>query len=148
MFNIFWLSNIRKVLIDNFNVKKVISVPADQFENTTTKTSILIFENNGKTENVIFSDLIIEKEKDNVFKVKDNKLHLIKKKDDVFNVKEQIICSASYEQLSAVTEIEKKGKNGGINEKYYYSLSSKKYNVKKLVCNDKYKLVKLGMKNI
>ena len=46
--------------------------------------------------------------------------------------------------MSAVTEIEKKGKNGGINEKYYYSLSSKKYNVKKLVCNDKYKLVKLG----
>lgn len=137
-------SNIRKVLIDNFNVKKVISVPADQFENTTTKTSVLIFENNGKTENVIFSDLIIEKEKDNVFEVKDNKLHLIKKKDDVFNVKEQIICSASYEQLSAVTEIEKKGKNGGINEKYYYSLSSKKYNIKKLVCNDKYKLVKLG----
>lgn len=137
-------SKLRQVLIENYNVKKVVSIPSDQFENTTTKTSILIFENNGKTDEIIFSDLLVEKEPDNVFKVIDDELCLIKKKDDIIDVKEKIVCTASYEQLSAVTKIEKKGKSNGYCEKYYYSLSSKKYNIKKVTCNEDYKLVKLG----
>ena len=36
---------LRKCLIENYNVREIISVPQDQFENTTTKTSIVIFDN-------------------------------------------------------------------------------------------------------
>jgi type I restriction-modification system DNA methylase subunit len=36
-------ANIRKCLIDNYNVYKVTSIPNNTFENTTTKTSILFF---------------------------------------------------------------------------------------------------------
>jgi type I restriction-modification system DNA methylase subunit len=39
-------SKLRKVLIDNYNVTDVISVPQNAFENTGTKTSIIIFHNN------------------------------------------------------------------------------------------------------
>jgi type I restriction-modification system DNA methylase subunit len=37
--------NLRKCLIENYNVREIISVPSDQFENTSTKTSIIIFDN-------------------------------------------------------------------------------------------------------
>jgi type I restriction-modification system DNA methylase subunit len=38
-------SKIREVLLKNFNVTNVISVPQNAFENTSTKTSIIIFYN-------------------------------------------------------------------------------------------------------
>jgi type I restriction-modification system DNA methylase subunit len=54
-------SLIRKNLIENFNVKEIISVDESQFENTTTKTSIIIFENTKeKTKSITFSELIIK----------------------------------------------------------------------------------------
>jgi type I restriction-modification system DNA methylase subunit len=54
--------DLRACLIKNFNVTEVISVPQDQFENTSTKTSIIIFKNEvSKTSEVKFYDLIVEK---------------------------------------------------------------------------------------
>ena len=42
--------------------RKVISIPSDQFENTSTKTSVLIFDNSDeKTSIVEFSELVVEK---------------------------------------------------------------------------------------
>ena len=41
-------SGLRTQLCDNYEVQYVISVPTDEFLNTTTKTSILIFKNSGK----------------------------------------------------------------------------------------------------
>ena len=35
--------NLRNYLVNNFNVISITSVPADVFENTTTKTSIIYF---------------------------------------------------------------------------------------------------------
>ena len=37
--------DIRKCLVENFNVREIISIPSDQFVNTSTKTSIIIFDN-------------------------------------------------------------------------------------------------------
>ena len=45
-------SKLRQVLIENFNVTHVISVPQNAFENTSTKTSIVIFQANGKTKKI------------------------------------------------------------------------------------------------
>ena len=54
--------DIRKCLVENFNVREIISVPQDQFENTSTKTSIVIFDNTKeKTTEVKFSDLVVTK---------------------------------------------------------------------------------------
>ena len=36
---------LRKYLIENYNISDIISIPQDQFENTSTKTSIIIFKN-------------------------------------------------------------------------------------------------------
>ena len=49
--------DIRKCLVENFNVSEIISVPQDQFENTSTKTSIVVFHNTKeKTTTVKFSE--------------------------------------------------------------------------------------------
>ena len=37
--------DLRKYLIEKYNIREIISVPQNQFENTSTKTSIIIFEN-------------------------------------------------------------------------------------------------------
>lgn len=62
-------SSIRKCLVDNYNVTHIISVPQDAFENTTTKTSVVIFKNNGRTEKIRFSELKVEKESEDIFEV-------------------------------------------------------------------------------
>lgn len=55
-------------MVENYNITDIISVPQDAFNNTTTKTSILILRNNGKTEDINFSEItmsdgkVIEKE--------------------------------------------------------------------------------------
>lgn len=52
--------DLRCCLVKNYNVKEVISVPQDQFENTSTKTSIIIFDNTEqKTQCVKFRKLLI-----------------------------------------------------------------------------------------
>jgi type I restriction-modification system DNA methylase subunit len=58
--------NTRKYLINNFNLKKVIALSDEKFfMNTSVKTSILFFVNDGtQTKNVIFSDLLINKHDD------------------------------------------------------------------------------------
>jgi type I restriction-modification system DNA methylase subunit len=50
-------STIRQLLIENYNVTDVISVPQSAFENTSTKTSIIIFHNNGRTKRINFSEI-------------------------------------------------------------------------------------------
>jgi type I restriction-modification system DNA methylase subunit len=55
---------LRKEMIENYNVFKVVDIPADAFENTTTKTSILFLEKTGKTDKVVFSKLCADKKSD------------------------------------------------------------------------------------
>lgn len=54
-------SELRNALINNYNVTDIISVDQDAFENTSTKTSIVIFKNNGKTKTINFSKLKVNK---------------------------------------------------------------------------------------
>ncbi|MEM3857958.1 MAG: N-6 DNA methylase [Candidatus Micrarchaeaceae archaeon] len=50
------LTELRKYLVENFNIRYIVDIPQDAFENTSTKTSILIFQNNGKTEEIKILD--------------------------------------------------------------------------------------------
>jgi type I restriction-modification system DNA methylase subunit len=122
--------DLRKVLIENFNVKEVISIPSDQFENTTTKTSIIIFDNTEeKTTNVIFRDLIVERYQENKFEEIINDIILTEMKDDIKGISDIIISQATKEELL----------NNNI-----CSLNGKDYTKKKIKVNNNYKLVKLG----
>jgi type I restriction-modification system DNA methylase subunit len=126
-------SEIRRLLLENFNVEQVIGVPSDEFENTATKTSILIFRNNGKTQRVMFSELVVEKHKDNEFGMTNGELRLVHRKDQIKGVKKNILCEATFEQIAGL-------KTG---ERCLYSLDPKKYIVSKVECSDKYELIRL-----
>ena len=141
-------SRIRKCLIDNYNVYKIVSIEADQFENTTTKTSILFFKNNGRTQKVQFSKLVVNKEKKTIYENKetDGKMrrHCIKSEGNIIDVVEVPITTATYDEISAPT-ITKNKKDEDI-FKYHYTLNAKKYKNVELICSDKYELVSLGDK--
>lgn len=122
--------DIRKCLIENFNVREVISVPQDQFENTSTKTSIVIFDNTKeKTTNVKFLDLVVEKYKENKFEEINDEIVLIEHKDDIYNVSDIIVSEATKDEIL----------NNSI-----CSLNGKDYNKKTIKCNKDYELKKLG----
>jgi len=117
-------SKLRQVLIDNYNVTDIISIPQNAFENTSTKTSIIIFHNNGKTNNINFSELkIILEENDKIEIEADGLAHMIKVKDEIKEVIENKLCTASYKQLSK-PKLLKNGK-----ERYDYSLVYKNYDI-------------------
>lgn len=121
---------IRKCLVENFNVKEIISVPQNQFENTSTKTSIVIFNNtNEKTSNVLFSEIKVETFEEDKFEEINNKILLIESKGDICNIKEEYISEASKDEI--------------INHKSH-SLNGKDYNKKELKVSDNYELIKLG----
>jgi type I restriction-modification system DNA methylase subunit len=123
-------SKIRKVLIDKYNVTDIISVPADQFENTTTKTSIIIFKNTEeKTTEITFSELIVNKFQDDKFEEdEEGNIIISEYKDDIYSIDNPIISTVS------VDEIKEKS----------YSLNYKDYDKKELICGNDYKLVKLN----
>jgi type I restriction-modification system DNA methylase subunit len=122
--------NIRKCLVEKFNVREIISVPQDQFENTSTKTSIVIFDNTiEKTSNVRFSELIVEKYTEDKFEEIDNEIVLIESKGDIYGICDKLISEATKEEILNNT---------------IYSLNGKEYNKKEIVVGDGYELVKLG----
>ena len=122
-------AHVRKVLIENFKVEKIVSIDANQFENTATKTSIIKFSNTGKTERIEFCDLIVDKDENFVLKENDDGTYKIDKiKDRITGVSENHLTSASYEDI-----VENN-----------YTLNHKKYNIKEIVPGDNYKLVKIG----
>ena len=122
--------NIRKVLIENFNVREIISVPQDQFENTSTKTSIVIFDNTEeKTTQVKFSDLVVEKCMEDKFEEIDGKIVLTENKDDICGISDKLISEATKDEIL---------KNP------IYSLNGKDYNKKEIVVGEGYELVKIN----
>jgi type I restriction-modification system DNA methylase subunit len=126
-------SKLREVLINNYNVTDIISVPADQFENTTTKTSIIIFKNTEeKTSEITFSQLIVNKFQDDKFEEdEEGNIIISEYKDDIHSIDNPIISTIS------VDEIREKS----------YSLNYKEYennDKKTLICDDNYKIVKIG----
>jgi type I restriction enzyme S subunit len=120
----------RKCLIENFNVREVISVPQDQFENTSTKTSIVIFDNTDeKTTEVKFSDLVVEKYTEDKFAEVFGDIVIVENKGDILRVKDIVVSVASKEDIL---------------ENSICSLNGKDYNKKEINCGEDYKLVKLG----
>ena len=122
--------DLRKCLIENFNVREVISVPQDQFENTSTKTSIVIFDNTEeKTSEVTFSDLIVERYTEDKFAELFGDIVIIENKGDIVGVSDTLVSQATKEEII--------GNN-------ICSLNGKDYNKKEIVVGDGYELVKLG----
>ena len=98
--------DLRKVLLTEYNVKEIISIPANQFENTSTKTSIVIFNNNGdiKTSYINFSELKVNLyEKDEIIEDinKEGKIEIKLKynKGDIINVEEVLIKTVSIDEI-------------------------------------------------
>jgi len=122
--------DLRKCLVENFNVREVISVPKDQFENTSTKTSIIIFDNTEeKTIEVKFSDLIVEKYTEDKFLEVFGDIVIIENKDDIKQVKDVLVSQATREEIF---------------ENVNYSLDGKNYIKREIVVGKEYTLIKLG----
>ena len=121
---------LRRCLLENFNVTKVISIPSDQFENTSTKTSIIIFENTEeKTTNVKFYDLSCVKfDKDKIEEI-DGNIILTENQGDVKGVEDKLISIVRVQDILNQKEI---------------SLMGKEYNKVEIVPNNGYELIKLG----
>ena len=135
-------SKLRHVLIENFNVTDVISVPQNAFENTSTKTSIIIFHNNGKTNNINFSELQVITEPDNVINIaEDGEAHIINYKDEIIQVIEKQLSCTNYSQIIEPTIIMSKGIE---KKRYNYSLNCKDYIEYKITCPDNYEIKKLA----
>ena len=111
--------NTRKHLIENFNLKKVVSLADDQFFlNTGMKTSILFFSNDKhKTQKVNFSEIIID-EDDNIKETSiiDIKYDKIRQFDyslfvNKYNIEEsQNIKGLEYQKIKDICHFLKKSK--------------------------------------
>jgi len=124
--------DIRKCLIENFNVREIISVPQDQFENTSTKTSIVIFDNiKEKTSEVIFSDLVVQKYTEDKFEEIEEEIVLTENKGDICGISDILISEATKNEI-LINPI--------------CSLNGKDYNKKEIVVGEGYELKKLGDK--
>ena len=119
----------RKHLIENFNVKKVVSIPSDQFENTSTKTSILYFENTEeKTSSVKFSELSVENYTEDKFEEINGDLVLTENEGDIKCVTEKIVSVATKDTILKNKDI---------------SLNGKIYNERSFIPGEGYELYKL-----
>jgi type I restriction enzyme S subunit len=122
--------DLRKCLVENFNVREVISVPQDQFENTSTKTSIIIFDNaEEKTTAVKFSNLVVEKYTEDKFAEVFGDIVIIENKGDIKGVSDALVSQATREEIMGNA---------------IYSLNGKDYNKKEIIVGKGYELVKLG----
>lgn len=122
--------DLRKCLVENYNVREVISVPSDQFENTSTKTSILIFDNTEeKTSKVKFRELVVDRYKEDKFAEVFGDILLVENKGDIKGVSDKVVSTATREDIL----------NNSI-----CSLNGKDYNKIEIIVGDGYELVKLG----
>jgi type I restriction enzyme, S subunit len=121
--------DIRRVLVENYNLKKVISIDQKQFENTSTKTSIIIFENNGPTEKVNFYDLIFDKVEEDDFDIIDDKVILTSNEGDIIDVYASLVSTATKKEIL---------------ENDIFSLNPKDYSKETIIPGDGYELIKLG----
>jgi type I restriction enzyme S subunit len=122
--------DLRRCLIEKYNVREIISVPSDQFENTSTKTSIIIFDNTEeKTREVKFYDLVVERFTEDKFIESNCNILIVENQGDISGVSDKLVSVASREEILS-------------NPKH--SLDGKDYNKKVIVCGEGYELVRLG----
>jgi type I restriction-modification system DNA methylase subunit len=97
---------LRAQLLTNYNVREIVSIPNDAFENTTTKTSILVFDAAPEgeticTDTVRFSEIVVEKyTEDKITELADGTVYLEEAEGDVCNIRRQSITEASYAQIA------------------------------------------------
>lgn len=127
--------DLRKVLLTEYNVKDIISIPANQFENTSTKTSIVIFSKDRdiKTSYINFSELKVNLyEKDEIIEDinKEGKIEIKLKynKGDIINVEEVFIKTVSIDEILNNESI---------------SLNYKDYNKVSIIPGEGFQLVKI-----
>ena len=119
---------LRKHLIQNFNVTHVVSIPQDQFENTSTKTSIIVFKNTEKkTTNIKFSELEVEKYLEDIYEINNGIITLKEAKDEIKGIIDNFIINASINEI----------------DQQDYNLNSKKYNRIEIIPGDGFKIQKL-----
>jgi restriction endonuclease S subunit len=118
---------LRKCLVEKFNVREIISVPQDQFENTSTKTSIVIF-GTGTTTEVKFSDLVVERYTEDKFVEVYGDIVIIENKNDIKQVKDTLVSQATREELLSNP---------------ICSLNNKDYKIHSLLCSKEYNLFNL-----
>ena len=122
--------DIRKCLIENYNVREVISVDSGAFENTSTKTSIVIFDNTeDKTSEVKFYDLVVEKYVEDKFVDNNGVIIVSENKGDISRVRDTLVSVASREEIL---------------DNAICSLNAKDYNKKVIVCGEGYEMIRLG----
>lgn len=122
--------DLRKCLVKKYNVREVISVPQDQFENTTTKTSIVIFDNTEqKTNSVKFKKLLVERYDEDKFEEILGDIVLVENKGDIKNVTDELVSEAKIDEIL---------------ENKTCSLSGKDYKIHDVFCPEGYELKKLG----
>jgi type I restriction-modification system DNA methylase subunit len=122
--------DLRKCLVENYNVREIISVPQDQFENTSTKTSIIIFDNTEeKTSEVKFYDLVVERYDEDKFEEVKGRIKITDNKGDISGITDTLMTVVTKEEIlgNAIC-----------------SLNGKDYNKKVIVCGEGYELVKIG----
>lgn len=120
---------LRKCLIENFNVREVVSIPADQFENTSTKTSLVIFDNTEeKTSEIKFSKLDVVKYTENKIEEKNGCLVLTEMAEDISGCQEVAVSTATIQEVQ---------------QNPIYSLNGKDYNQTEIVCGEDYELVEM-----
>ena len=118
--------DLRKCLVENFNVREVISVPKDQFENTSTKTSIVIFDNTEeKTTEVKFSNLEVEIFQEDKFAEVFGDIVIIENKGDIKGVSDVLVSQATREELLS---------------NHKCSLDGKDYKIQTIITNENYTL--------
>ena len=122
-------ADLRRCLVRNFAVREVISVEADQFENTSTKTSILIFSNTGPTCEVRFSKLNVSRYTEDKFGWCNGSVCLVENSGDISDV---------YTELTSIATI------GEILKNPMCSLNGRDYNKPVLNIGLDYKMIKLG----
>lgn len=121
--------HLRKHCVENYNIEMIVSIDASQFENTSTKTSIIKFSNKGKTKTIKFYKLVIDK--DNISEVVeqvDGTFKVEKIKGRITRVHDKLVSQASYQDIV----------------KNDYTFNHKKYNMKKLIPGEGYEMVRLG----
>jgi len=135
-------SLLRGFLIHNFNVTDIVSVPNKAFENTTTKTSMVVFKKNGSTTNINFWELDVEKSK-NIFikynKLIGNKVQFLK--EQILSVDKKFLCKASFKQLCKIKTTY--NKNNDPSFELDYSLDYKNYMNYQVVCPPGFALKKI-----
>lgn len=103
---------LRQNLLTNFNVREVISIPDKAFENTTTKTSILIFDNTStKTTHVKFTNLLIQRHEQDTFQDDGNEIILTENQGDIYNVADELVSNASIIDISNTPTFSLNGKD-------------------------------------